>query len=291
MIKKVLVTGGKGFLGSRFEKMFKDKYELLMASVNDLDVTKKENVDSVFDSFKPDYVIHAAGIPNQQFCIEHPELAHAVNVDGAVYVAEACKRVGAKLVFISTEQVFNGSNEPGPYKEEDTPIPDTVYGENKLECERLLKDILNEYWVVRFTWLFGLPERGCAIGSNILWDTIQSIIKNQPIKVSEYEFRGMSNVNEICENLERLWSLPYGTYHFGSVNNNGRYEIVRHIMKELGLSDERISQLLIADNSKYNVDHIRELRLDVSKSANLGLKFTPTKVSITKCLKEFSIIK
>lgn len=289
-MKRILVTGGKGFLGSRFEKMYKYKYELLMASSKDLDVTKKEDVDSIFDSFKPDYVIHAAGIPNQKFCIKHPETAHAVNVDGAVYVAEACKRVGAKLVFISTEQVFNGSNEPGPYKEDDIPVPDTVYGENKLECEEHIKSILQEYWNIRFTWLFGLPEKNCKMGSNVLWDTIQSILKNEPIKTSEYEFRGMSDVNEICENLEKLWSLPYGTYNFGAVNNDGRYEIVKHIMKELGLSDKRINELLIADNSKYNENNIRELRLDVGKITDLGLKFTPTKEAITKCLKEFSII-
>lgn len=290
MMKKILVTGGKGFLGSRFEKMYKHKYELLVAGSKELDVTNKENIDSVFDSFQPDYVIHAAGIPNQKFCIENPEVAHAVNVDGAIYVAEACKRVGAKLVFISTEQVFNGSSEPGPYKEDDTPVPDTVYGENKLECERRIKDILQEYWIVRFTWLFGLPEKNCAMGSNILWDTIQCILKNEPIKTTEYEFRGMSDVNEICENLEKLLSLPFGIYHFGAVNNDGRYEIVKHIMKELGLSDERINELLIIDNSKYNEDHIRELRLDVNKITNLGLKFTPTKEAITQCLKEFSII-
>lgn len=288
-MKKILVTGGKGFLGSRFENIYKHKYELLMAGSKELDVTKKERVDEIFDSFKPDYVIHAAGIPDQKFCIENPEIAHAVNVDGAVYVAEACKRNKAKLIFISTEQVFNGSAMPGPYTEEDTPVPDTVYGENKLECEEHIKRIVPEYWILRFTWLFGLPERNCKMGANILWDTIKSIIKNEPIKTTEYEFRGMTDVNEICENLDKVWSLPYGTYNFGAVNNDSRYEIVKHIMKELGLNDYRINNLLIADNSKFNENNRRELRLDVTKINDLGIRFTPTKEAITKSLRDFSI--
>ena len=236
-------------------------------------------------------MIHAAGIPSQQFCTEHPEKAHAVNVDGALYMAEACKRTGAKMVFTSTEQLFNGSPEPGPYTEESKPYPDTIYGQNKLEVEEKLPEIFSDYWVVRFTWIFGLPEKDCAEGTNILWDTMKSLMKNQPIKTSEYEFRGMTDVDEICVNLEKLFSLPYGTYHFGSTNNDGRYEIVRYIMEKLGIGEGRIKEMLIADNSKYYEGHIRELRLDNTKAKEAGIEFLPTKEGIDRCLRKFSIAR
>ena len=290
-MKKIVITGGSGFVGSRFKKMWQGKYEILALSSRDLDVTNQAAIDQFMDEEKPDYVIHAAGIPSQQFCTEHPEKAHAVNVDGALYMAEACKRTGAKMVFTSTEQLFNGSPEPGPYTEESKPYPDTIYGQNKLEVEEKLPEIFSDYWVVRFTWIFGLPEKDCAEGTNILWDTMKSLMKNQPIKTSEYEFRGMTDVDEICVNLEKLFSLPYGTYHFGSTNNDGRYEIVRYIMEKLGIGEGRIKEMLIADTSKYYEGHIRELRLDNTKAKEAGIEFLPTKEGIDRCLRKFSIAR
>jgi dTDP-4-dehydrorhamnose reductase len=76
----------------------------------------------------------------------------------------------------------------------------------------------------------------------------------------------------------------------GSINNDGRYEIVRFIMEEIGLPKERIEQLLIADNSKFNENHYRELRLDHTKAREAGLVFSDTKDAIHKCLKRFSMI-
>ena len=290
-MEKIVITGGGGFLGSRFTKMWKNKYEILSPDSDVLDVTDEGVVMDYIEREKPDYVIHTAGIPSQQFCIDNPKKARAVNVDGALYVAKACKNVGAKLIFTSTEQLFDGSTEKGPYKENDTPVPNSVYGSNKLEVEQKLPEILKEYWVVRFTWLFGLPEKDCTIGPNILWDTIKAAIKNQPVKASRFEFRGMSDVNQICVNLEKLFSKPYGTYHFGSVNKSSRYEIVKYILEELGLDDNQINNILIEDNSKYNAEKIRDLRLDTTKLTECGIEFKETKEAIHNCLKEFNIIK
>ena len=121
-------------------------------------------------------------------------------------------------------------------------------------------------------------------------DTLKAVLYNQPIHVSQYEFRGMSDVDEICQNLVKLLELPYGTYNMGSTNNDGRYDIVKYIMEEIGLSEDRIRELLIVDNSKYNENCYRELRLDNSKAKKLGMDFSDTKEAIHQCLKRFSII-
>lgn len=288
---KILITGGKGFLGTRFKKMWENKYDIYTPGIQELDITDELKVDSYITELKPDYVIHAAGIPSQQFCIDNPEKAQAVNVDGAIYVAKACDKVNAKMVFISTEQVFNGSKEKGPYDEQSTPCPDTVYGSNKMEVENNLSKYINDYWVVRFTWLFGLPQIDCAMGPNILWDTINSLITNKQIVVSEYEYRGMSDVNEICKNLVRLFEAPFGTYNFGSTNNCSRYEIVRYILELLGLSKEEIDSKVLIENGKYSKENIRELRMSTEKLNSVGITFKPTKEAIENCLKQFSIIK
>ncbi|GAM70583.1 dTDP-4-dehydrorhamnose reductase [Vibrio ishigakensis] len=167
MKKKILITGAKGFFGTRFINRYQNEFEIAGLDVQQLDITDKTAVDATFAELKPDYVIHAAAIAVTDFCNQHPDVAHKVNVQGAINVANACKASGSKLVFISTEQVFNGNPEAGPYTEQDTPVPDTVYGQNKLEAESELKSILEEMWILRFTWLFGLPERNTTI--NRMW--------------------------------------------------------------------------------------------------------------------------
>lgn len=289
-MKKIVITGGSGFVGTRFKKMYEHIYDIKALGSKDLDVTNQEAVNEYMNREKPDYVFHFAGLANQQYCIDHPDKAYAVNVLGALYMAKACQRLGTKMVFSSTEQLFNGSQEKGPYTEESQPVPDTVYGKNKWEVEQKLPEILKECWIVRFTWIFGLPEKDCAGGSNILMDTLKAVLYNQPIYASQYEFRGMSDVDEICQNLVKLLELPYGTYHMGSTNNDGRYDIVKYIMEEIGLSEDRIHELLVVDNSKYNENCYRELRLDNTKAKKAGMEFSDTKEAIHQCLKRFSII-
>lgn len=290
-MKKIVITGGKGFFGSRFKKMWEGKYHILAPGSKELNVTDAKLIDEYIEKHQPDYVIHAGAVANQQFCIDNPELAYAINVEGALNVARACKKVNAKLVFISTEQLFNGSVEPGPYTEISKPCPNTVYGENKLEVEMKLPEILSDYWVVRFTWLFGLPQKDCAPGSNILLDTINSLIKGKTITTTHYEYRGMSDVNEICVNLEKLFSLPYGTYNFGSTNDLGRYDVVKYIMELLEVDQKIIDEKLVADDSKYTLEQPRDIRLDNTKATEIGLTFTPTKEAIKKHLQAYGLIK
>ena len=171
------------------------------------------------------------------------------------------------------------------------PCRNTVYGENKLEVENKLPAIIQECWIVRFTWLFGLPERNCVSGSNILWDTVQSLIQGKTITTTHYEYRGMSDIKEICINLEKLFSLPYGIYHFGSVNDLGRYDVVKYIMELLNVDQQIIEDKLISDDSHYTKDNPRDLRLDTTKATQAGLIFASSKEAIKNCLEEFGIIK
>ncbi len=287
-MKKVLLTGGLGFFCTRFSARYKEEFEILSTGKDDLDITDELKVMKVFKEFKPDYVIHAAAIAITDFCNKHPEIAYKVNVGGSVNVAKACKAVNAKLVFISSEQVFNGNKEPGPYSEEDTPVPNTVYGENKLEAEGLLKEILDELWILRFTWLFGMPQRGFNINANIMWNTITALLKGEKIYASPYEFRGMTYETQMIENFKKVFELPYGTYHVGSENNSSRYDVVKQILTEMGL-DSRIDDVLVKDESKYNKDSQRDVRLNTEKARKHGLIFTTTEEGIKKCIKDYKL--
>lgn len=286
-MEKILVTGGKGFFCTRLVEYYKGKYNFLVTDKEELDITNEEEVNKVFEEFKPNIVIHAAAIAITDFCNKNPEIAYKINVSGAINVAKATKKVGGKLVFISSEQIFNGNTNPGPFKEEDKAVPDTVYGQNKLEAEGLLKDIIDEMWIVRFTWLFGLPVRNYGMANNILWETINYIIKDEKINVSSNEFRGITYVYNMIENFEILFKVPYGTYHLGSDNNENRYEIVKGIFRKLGL-ENRIDALVIEDKEKYK-SNPRDVRLNCDKARSAGMNFYTTDEALDICIKEYGL--
>ncbi len=281
-MEKILLTGGDGFFGTRFRQYYRDRYEIFSTDKGDLDITDAAAVEATVARIQPQYIIHMAAIAVTDFCNKHPELAHKVNVEGAVNVARAAKRHGSKLVFISTEQVFNGNPEKGPYTETHTPLPDTVYGQNKLEAEGLLAEILPELWVLRFTWLFGLPERKGGINPNILWNTLQLALRGEKVAITNNEFRGLTYVYDIITQFEKIFTIPYGLYHIGSHNDASRYDITCHILRQIGLSEARIAQLVEAVQGSY-----RDVRLDTSKLKALGFTFPDTPLALQNCLEEF----
>lgn len=286
MKKKILLTGGLGFFCTRFTKRYEEKYEILSTDKDVLNIVDGEKVLKVFKDFNPDYVIHAAAVASTEFCNNNPEIAHKINVEGAVNVAKACKAVNAKMVFISSEQVFNGNTESGPYTEDDIPNPNTVYGQTKLEAEKQIKQILEELWILRFTWLFGLPEKNCSINPNILWNTMKIALIGEKAKMPSNEFRGHTYVHELIEQFEKIFNIPYGTYHVGSHNDKSTYDIACLILKELGL-ENRINQLIEKDIAKYK-DQPRDIRLCTDKIRQFGINFSDTENAIGKCLNEFN---
>src|SRR5471030_1260438 len=286
-MEKILITGGNGFFATRLTKHYENKYEILAVDKDVVDITDEDKVIKVMKEFKPNYVIHTAAIAVTEFCNEHPEIAYDINVKGAVNIAKACKNVNAKMIFMSTEQVFNGNRERGPYTENDVPVPDTEYGRDKLEAEGLLREILDELWVLRFTWMFGVPEKGLSINANILWDTTKSIIKGEKIKAPVNEYRGMTYVNEVIENFDKIFKIPYGKYHIGSMNDLNRYEVAELILKEMGI-EHRQNELLEKDEKKYK-DNKRDIRLNTEKIAKAGLAFVTTEEGIKNCIKDYKL--
>lgn len=287
--QKILLTGGKGFFASRLAGYYRDRYEFAVLGKEDLDITDEKAVLDCVGSFQPDIIVHTGAVAVTNFCNEHPDIAHRINVEGSVNMARAAQQNKSKLVFLSSEQVFNGNTNGGPFKEEDAAVPNTVYGENKLEAEGLLKDMLEELWTVRFTWMFGLPEYGKRMSNGILWDTITKLMRQEKIVASRHEFRGMGYIQETVENFQKLFESPFGTYHMGATNNHSRYEIVEHILELLGMGD-RLPELLEEDTVHY-LEHNRDVRLDTAKAREAGMVWTDTWDAVEKCLKDFGVIR
>lgn len=151
---KVLVTGHLGQLGSDLMEGLSPSFNITGVDIDTLDIADKPAVTKFIEKLQPDIVIHAAAYTDVDGCETNPELAMQVNGDGAANVAEACRKVGAYMIYYSTDYVFDGNAET-PYIETDTPSPQTVYGRSKLAGEEAVQKILNDYAILRIGWVYG----------------------------------------------------------------------------------------------------------------------------------------
>lgn len=151
----VLVTGANGQLGQSLQFIAPSYPELLFVfcSSSDLDISHPENCESVFNKNKPDFCINAAAYTAVDKAESEPEKAHLINVIGAKNLAEVCKKHSTTLLHVSTDFVFDGSKN-FPYTEEDHPNPTGVYGQTKLDGEKAIQSILEDYYIIRTSWVY-----------------------------------------------------------------------------------------------------------------------------------------
>ena len=150
----ILITGSTGFVGGRVVSSLQGKCNLLTPGHNELDVTSAEDVDSYISEKRPDVILHLAAISNTGYCEEHPEESFLVNVTSVENLANAASRYGAKLVFFSSDQVYNGNFEEG-FLSEDLPLkPENHYGRHKLLAEQRALAICKDTVALRATWMY-----------------------------------------------------------------------------------------------------------------------------------------
>ena len=152
---KVLVTGVKGQLGYDVCKVLTQRgIDHIGVDIEDFDVTDKAAVEDYIKKYGPDAVIHCSAWTAVDAAEDVPEKVAAVNVDGPRNIAQVCKTIGAKLVYISTDYVFPGDGERF-YEVDDQTGPTSVYGKTKLGGELAVKETLDNYFIVRISWVFG----------------------------------------------------------------------------------------------------------------------------------------
>lgn len=189
------------------------------------------------------------------------------------------------MVFSSSNQVYSGNKKEGPYSEEIIIEPNTIYAQSKYNAENEIKNILDNYYNLRLTWLFSMPERNKKVNTNIITNILNSTLKKQPINLSINEFRGMTYVYEVIENFEKLIEIPFGNYNYGSENNLSTYEIGKKVLENIGL-ENRIEEIIIKDTERFK-DKKRDLRISNSKLKKLNINFSDTEEAVQRCIKGF----
>ena len=255
---KLLITGVSGQLGhevsseleKRNYKCFTDRF----------DITDRRKALEAVNSFRPDAIIHCAAWTNVDDAEEQPEKCRAVNVTGTRNVAEAAKSVNAKLIYISTDYVFDGSGTE-PWNEDDTPHPLSVYGQSKLDGEKAVQELVDRHFIVRTAWLYGR-------GKNFVKTMLRLGQERESVRVVDDQIGTPTYTADLARLLvDMAESNLYGTYH--AVNSGGYiswYDFTKEIFAQAGIncrvapvsSEEYCAKAVRPKNSRLNTEKLRE---------------------------------
>ena len=270
MKQKILITGSSGFLGSRLAYFFRNRYDLLLPTHNELNVSREEAVKTYLEEHRPEIVIHCAALSNTWYCEQHPEESHRINVQGTVRMAKACKLMKAKFIFMSSDQVYNGTPITGALHEETTLQPVNTYGQHKLEAEQRALWNLPESVGLRLTWMYDLPDSKLKLNSNLLVNLQKAFREGSTIKAAIHEFRGVTYVWEVVRNIEKVLSIPGGIYNFGSGNSLNSYELYQKTAQLMELKES--TAWILPDEERFK-EQIRNLSMDCTSIEKLGIHF------------------
>ncbi|WP_456364653.1 dTDP-4-dehydrorhamnose reductase [Priestia aryabhattai] len=226
MSQKVLITGANGQLGKELVELFTAKgFEVYGFGRDKMDITNQAQVQEVISTLKPNIIIHSAAHTQVDLAESEPEQAFSINAYGTRNVAVAAEAVGAKLVYVSTDYVFDGTNDE-PYNEFSPTSPLGIYGKSKLAGEQFVRDLHSKFFIVRTSWVYGKH------GANFVKTMLKLGKERKELSVVDDQ-RGCPTYTLDLANtiLELVGTQKYGVYHVSNSGNCSWYEFAREIFK------------------------------------------------------------
>ncbi|WP_282941185.1 dTDP-4-dehydrorhamnose reductase [Paenibacillus sp. RC67] len=265
---KILITGAGGQLGYDLIRVLSVNHEVIAKTRADLDVTNEAAVFNTMRHENPQIVIHAAAYTNVDKAEQESDHAYTINSIGTKNVALAAAELGAKLVHISTDYVFDGSKRT-PYTETDRPNPLGVYGNSKLHAEKFVELISGRYFILRTSWLYGKN------GSNFVTKMISQGQQKEELTIVSDQFGSPTYTLDLARFIEYLMQTEYyGLYHVSNRGYCSRYAFAQAIFQALNWSHIRLvpinsagfaaaaqrPEYSVFDDSAIRLNHLPRLR-------------------------------
>ncbi|MCL2365864.1 MAG: dTDP-4-dehydrorhamnose reductase [Oscillospiraceae bacterium] len=227
----ILVTGKNGQLGSDvISQLHSRNIDCLGIDVCELDITDSQAVRTFIEKIKPRCVIHCAAYTAVDKAEDEPELCMSVNADGTRYIAQACRDIGAEMIYISTDYVFSGDGNT-PYEVDDPKDPLSMYGKSKLDGELVMTECLLNCYIVRTSWVFGLN------GNNFVKTMLNLANSRDEISVVCDQIGSPTYTPDLAKLLCNIaLSGKYGVYHATNEGFCSWAEFAEEIMRERGSS-------------------------------------------------------
>lgn len=237
---RIVITGATGQVGRALQKVLTEQ-GLNVLQTPRLDVAEHALVQQLSD-LSPELVIHCAAMTNVDGCATDPERAFKVNAFGTQNVAHACLRCNAEMVYISTNEVFDGQSER-PYTEEDPPHPINPYGSSKRSGEQMAARYLKTgLYIVRTAWVFS-PG-----GHNFPAKIIAAADAGKSLRVVADEVSNPTYAPDLAEAIAQLIrTRVYGIYHFINAGYCSRYDFAKEILRLSGREHIPIEPITLAD--------------------------------------------
>ena len=230
----VLVTGASGQLGQAIQFIAKNHSEIkfVFCSSSNLDISNKENCQTVFQKTKPDFCINAAAYTAVDKAESERDKAELINVLGSKNIAEVCNNFDVKLIHISTDFVFDGSNDK-PYTETQITNPKGVYGQTKLDGEKAIQQVFSKYYIIRTSWVYS------QFGNNFMKTMLRLASERTALSVVNDQIGTPTNAVDLAEALVQIILFNnnqqptnnYGIYNFSNEGECSWYDFAKKIFE------------------------------------------------------------
>jgi dTDP-4-dehydrorhamnose reductase len=257
-MKRILICGANGLLGQRLSLMLstQNDYEVLNTSVertfvfdkllfdyNQLDIINRSDVRSLISSFQPDVIFNAAAATNVDWCESNREEAWKINVTAVENLADAARKVRAKLIHVSTDYVFDGKS--GPYDEEAQPHPLGYYGRTKLASENVVRTADDSNVIIRTMVLYG---SGIGIKTNFALWIIYNLQAGKQINVVDDQIGNPTYVGDLALGMIKSFEMNRkGIFHIGGSEQISRYDFALQAAKIFNLDCSLIKRIKTSD--------------------------------------------
>ena len=261
----ILVTGATGFVGQTIMELCDGT-----VACPSLRTASEDDIKGIIDRYEVDAIVHTAAISDVGVCQANPEASYAANVQLPVSIARAAK--DAKLICFSSDQVYSSAESEGPYTEEDAK-PANVYAAHKLEMEQRVLEIAPTAVMLRAEWMYGYYLKKGNYFMNILR-------AEESVSFSSRQYRGVTYVKEVAENMPRVIRLPGGVYNFGSETEQSIYDITAEFLALLG-KNVRLEDAPPRHN----------LWMNCGKARRLGVTFSSVENGLWRCAADCGLIE
>ncbi|RYY01109.1 MAG: NAD(P)-dependent oxidoreductase [Gammaproteobacteria bacterium] len=232
-MRRLLITGANGMLGSAVQQYLKDDFEIIAASRNELNIQDFASAKAYLKKLQPHLVLHAAAYTNVEEAERQPQECYSVNYNGTLNLINAAKGFSHKFIYISSTGNY-GFGKTEPYAEYDEVMPPTVYHKSKYLGEKAVQELCADFLVLRTGWLFGGSTEH---KKNFVYNRFIEAMSKDEMFSDPFQTGNPTNTSDVARQIKKLIDEEVvGTFNVVSEGNCTRYEYVKEIVSTYGLN-------------------------------------------------------